>query len=751
MARSGVERCRGFPAPAGRHERHPELRREGSGEEGFEMAAAADATTAMTIDFLRARLLSERSVSRAAKERADQLTKRVAELEEQVRAVTAQRRKAERAAGEVLAILESQGLARFSDVADSGSGSDDEDGLESAESGSKARGDAEDALSGSEFGGTATAAAAGGLSWKGRAASHESQRRRQQQQQQLKGRHLRPRHSHRRGYFYLVAADSSPKYHPGQSCRKVKRKELRLHTEGDEGKDNAMESTEEGHERSDCTVCTDEQPDIDGEVSQDGQGSCGNGRDGDDDNPYTVEYEKDGEMERVLEKQAELIEQYEEEEYAQREWERKFNNSRDSTAGDVELCNKLNQIEKACEQRDKAAQIKDKEVSEVGGPSDKNLFANDSPSECLSTDSVSGVPQNAPEENAIKHCKVTECDHDFGEATSTVVSVDSGPQIRKDELVDKSFTEIIEGSGNNIEKLSSSLQRNYESVQNARHNEDGVDESSDGGPGYHVNACSYEHYINTPSVASRSSDTPKSKVSEWSSSCFHNHTDNQIDTQMHQPSSDGVGGVLEALQRAKMSLREKLSKPSPPSLEMLALPAPEYHYATDDSPVRDTELSLCMSTFPSQEILALPEPAEYRSRIIPRDDVKVPVGLAGLFRLPTDSFAQNELCSADGYHSRFSLTATSRENLSNHFRANLSLSRYGSEFSPDPCFSARNSMLLSTPTFGGCSNPVSDFRVGDAYFPSEVPRSSNRRGMPSGDQGMLFHFAGDYCSNKWTL
>jgi hypothetical protein len=151
----------------------------------------------------------------------------VAELEEQLRAVTAQRRKAERAAGEVLAILESQGLARFSDAADSGSGSDDEDGLESAESGGKARGEAEDALSGSELGDTvnaAAAAAAGGLSWKGRAVSHESQRR---QQQQLKGRHLRQRNSHRRGYFYLLAADSSPKYQPGQSCRKVKRKELR--------------------------------------------------------------------------------------------------------------------------------------------------------------------------------------------------------------------------------------------------------------------------------------------------------------------------------------------------------------------------------------------------------------------------------------------------------------------------------------------------------------------------------------------
>lgn len=42
-----------------------------------QMGMAADATTAMTIDFLRARLLSERSVSRAAKERADHLAKRV--------------------------------------------------------------------------------------------------------------------------------------------------------------------------------------------------------------------------------------------------------------------------------------------------------------------------------------------------------------------------------------------------------------------------------------------------------------------------------------------------------------------------------------------------------------------------------------------------------------------------------------------------------------------------------------------------
>lgn len=37
-------------------------------------------STAMTIEFLRARLLSERTVSKAAKERADQLAKRVSDI-----------------------------------------------------------------------------------------------------------------------------------------------------------------------------------------------------------------------------------------------------------------------------------------------------------------------------------------------------------------------------------------------------------------------------------------------------------------------------------------------------------------------------------------------------------------------------------------------------------------------------------------------------------------------------------------------
>jgi hypothetical protein len=52
----------------------------------------------------------------------------------------------------------------------------------------------------------------------------------------------------------------------------------------------------------------------------------------DGDEGYTVEYRRDGEMERVLEKQAELIGQYQAQENAQREWEKRFSGSRDSTS-----------------------------------------------------------------------------------------------------------------------------------------------------------------------------------------------------------------------------------------------------------------------------------------------------------------------------------------------------------------------------------------------------------------------------------
>ncbi|CAN6337451.1 unnamed protein product [Urochloa humidicola] len=711
------------------------------------MAAAADATTAMTIDFLRARLLSERSVSRAAKERADHLARRVAELEEQLRAVTAQRRKAERAAAEVLAILDSQGFGRLSDAGDD-SGSEEEEepgagGPGAAERGSGGGNAAEDALSGSELGPQVAAAAAaaaeqaGGLSWKGRAASHDCERRRPQQQQ--RGRQLRQKHGHghRRGYLYSRAADSSPKYHPGQSCRKIKRKELRSQTEGEEGKNITAESAEDGQERSDCTVCTDEQPDFDGEASQDGRGSSGIGVLEDDGDRFAMVYEKDAEMERVLEKQAELIGQYEAEENAQREWEKKFSESRDSTTDNVNLNSKLNRAENYCGRRE-AAQIVDKEgVCEDARSSEDNLHGINNPSEFLPQGSVSALPLNVAKDSVIGQCKADGSDHNS--VTSTATASSHGElQVRKDVLTTKSY---LEGSGNNLGESAPPPQGSCDSILNARYDKGQGDENSDSGSIYHVNARSEVRYINTSSVGSPLSDTPKSEVSEWSSSCFHNHTDNQIDAQLHQPSSDDVGGVLEALQRARMSLREKLSWSSPSSQNILALPAP------DDLPVNDIQLSLRRPYPLSQEVSTLQAPAGYPNRVVPPDNVKVPAGPSGLFRLPTDSFPRNDMPSSDGYGSRFSLTAANGLRIlssypANHIMSAPSFSQYGSVLSPDPYHDPHGYMLLSMPTSGGYSITAPDFRMGSGSLCPEVLKfgHDSRRLMHSGDADMHFQY-----------
>uniref|UniRef100_A0A0A9DKF7 Uncharacterized protein n=1 Tax=Arundo donax TaxID=35708 RepID=A0A0A9DKF7_ARUDO len=485
----------------------------------------------------------------------------------------------------------------------------------------------------------------------------------------------------------MRSTDSLPKYHPGQSCRKVKRKELRSQTEGRDGKgDIAGESTEEGQERSDCTVSTDERPDFDGEVSQDGRSSSSNGRVEDGGAQCAMDYGKDGEMEKVLEKQAELIGQYEAEENAQREWEKKFSESHDSTVDSLD--NNWNQTKNACGTRETAQNMDKEVVCEQAISSENNLFGINDPSKYLLMDSFSELTSNAAEYSAIEQCKIDD-NHDFGKTTGTVASGDSELPVRKDVLVTKRFLEIVEGSGNNLGKSSPTPQGSCDSSLNDRHNKGQGDENSDSGSSYHADARSSERYINAPSVGSPLSDTPKSEVSEWSSSCFHNYTDNQLDTQLHQPSNDDVGGVLEALQRAKMSLREKLSRPSPPSQNILALPAPEDRYTKYDCPVNDMQLSLSRSTHLSQEIQALPAPGDYLNRrILPRDCVNVPVGPGGLFRLPTDSFPRNEMASSDGYGSRFSLTATRRLHISsgypaNHIVSTPSFSQYGSGFSSD--------------------------------------------------------------------
>lgn len=85
--------------------------------------------------------------------------------------------------------------------------------------------------------------------------------------------------------------------------------------ESQKGRRDGSDFTDDGKADMDVEVGGDER--------SSGAGDGGGGQ-------YVIRYEEDGEMERVLERQAELIGQYEEEEKAQREWEKQYNQNRNA-------------------------------------------------------------------------------------------------------------------------------------------------------------------------------------------------------------------------------------------------------------------------------------------------------------------------------------------------------------------------------------------------------------------------------------
>jgi len=667
----------------------------------------------MTVDFLRARLLSERSVSRAAKERADELAKRVAELEEQVRAVTAQRRQAERAADEVLAILDSQGFGGH--LSDDDSDSDQEGDARSRGDTARAPGEeeqaaakreAEDALSG-------TAQPAGGLSWKGRSVSpHKAT--------QLKHK------ERRRSYFYLLSSDdSSPKYRMGQSCRKNKRRiELSNGSRSAAPEDDGSGAGSQKRRQDGSDVTDDGQADVNGEVVGDEQ-SSGDGGGG----QYVIRYEKDGEMERVLERQAELIGQYEEEEKAQREWEKRYNENRNANKVGVEVKNKTYQT-------DAKSKSSKKDLPTTINPS----------AQCLPDGSFSKSPQYASQETGSQRREAgNEPDH--GRAPTSSISA-------------------------------------QESSTVTRQDQDRGDLISDGDSGYNANAerCATK------------------APSDWSSSQFHDNTDSQADTQPYRPASSNIAdieSVLQALQRARISLSAKLSKPVPPSQVTLALPAPgDDHKDYDDLPANDDDNSygenLSSSSPARQEILALPAPEDYHERLdwppeldgaaisqaeilalpAPGDDcrkeiedyTKIPVGTPGLFRLPTDSFPVDEkMFSGNACGSGFSLGAAALlatsifSNPPASYGAGTSVpsvSGDGSGFSTKQRCDLQTPALLPVPTPGRCNIPTPDFTVGSAPPLPGIPGHERdlRRAGYLGSADLFMQRGIDYTiSNRWML
>lgn len=171
------------------------------------------------------------------------------ELEEQLRIVTTQRKKAEKATAEVLAILESQGVGYLTEPEgiDSSSDQDEVEGggptasvtkewecdgnSVSSNSNSKGkdetsnsnrstveRSEVEDEMSGSDVDAHAVA---GSLSWKGRSKSPDSNKKHRAAKHL---RQIRPRH-----IFYFTSPDPSPKYQRGKSCRRIKPKDIRYY------------------------------------------------------------------------------------------------------------------------------------------------------------------------------------------------------------------------------------------------------------------------------------------------------------------------------------------------------------------------------------------------------------------------------------------------------------------------------------------------------------------------------------------
>ncbi|CAE6075956.1 unnamed protein product [Arabidopsis arenosa] len=247
--------------------------------------------TSMTIEFLRARLLAERAVSKSARAKLDGLADKVAELEEQLKIVSLQRKKAEQATADVLAILEENGYTDVSDdYNDSNSNSDHECYSQTNSVLGKS------------------------LSWKGR---------RREPGSSDKVKEIRNRR-HQRGFE--CAYFSSPRHRQGRSCRQIRRGESRNVSEdykrdGNQENGEMLPQTNEEASRTVVDVAV-----VKGDESLNKLSSS---------NGLEKENSTDINLERALENRAQVIGSFEDMEETQREWEKKFRENKSSA---LDLC-----------------------------------------------------------------------------------------------------------------------------------------------------------------------------------------------------------------------------------------------------------------------------------------------------------------------------------------------------------------------------------------------------------------------------
>lgn len=458
-----------------------------------------------TIEFLRARLLSERSVSRAANQKAYHLAQKVLELERQLEIVIEQRKKAEAATREALAILESDGMTDCSESFDSLSATDQDRAapseskdVEEISNGtyprlSSAAGEEDDPStmgSGSEKilletnGFDPSQRVHRRLSWqtRGNSCSQHGSITKKCLNRTMENKFL----NHTRSGS-ISDAESVSKRRMGKSCRQVKRRETRAVTEEeveqrvltasseDENKKSADSTLNEisnsGKKESvdqflkvfdvmskkdfdrglpledekatggnSCNQAAEQGDEIDLRADQIGEKTSGEECRGRVHSQFIVGYpaedqerqidsgsDKEMEMERVLEQQAELIDQYKAEENAQREWEKKFRELSSSSAqnmecrkhekqhrGEVkkqeEVYQKKESMEKPCESTSLKASICDTEklvsnqALEVGNEAIHAMHVNESETCHFNTSMPSIISNNSHGQTCSSGC-----------------------------------------------------------------------------------------------------------------------------------------------------------------------------------------------------------------------------------------------------------------------------------------------------------------------------------------------------------
>ncbi|XP_042503765.1 uncharacterized protein LOC122080908 [Macadamia integrifolia] len=545
----------------------------------------------MTVEFLRARLQSERSVSKTARQRADELAKRVVELEEQLKAVTLQRMKAEKATAEIVAVLEKHGFSDFSEQFDSSS--DQEELLSESKEGnespnklessviSKARMNKLEEFSGLELGGSPESGRS--LSWKSCTDSPTSLKSEDMDQ------------ARRKRSSFISSGGSSSRRNLGKSCLQIRRKEMRS------GADEARgESFQRDGQRS-------------GEFKRVGVTSNGSKdrpvetTEGRYKNKEAKVFLED--MERALEHQAQLIVRYEAEEKAQREWEAKLTGNVNCT---LDSCEPGNQSD-ITEERD---EIRPESVDPVDMIPSHDQVRSEAEFVCHGEDAVGkplvngvvptvhsemgSLPDQQQSGSSSSSSMVDEFSPSFSFPSQLKTEIKIGGK-EKVECLDHSIHQPLHESSEpyRLQKSSSHAQESFcegeSSVWQNKHQPVRGKEKLE---------C-LENSLHQPLHGSserhplqKSSSHARESFSEGESSVWQN----KPQAVTLQKTKDGLEGVLDALRHAKSSLEHELNR-----------------------------LPLSSQREPMVRATGAPFPAIKAS-----DAMEIPVGCAGLFRVPTD-------------------------------------------------------------------------------------------------------------------